>query len=788
MTTAFDPSILQDFLTESGELLEQLEGDLVVLERAPEDPELLNKVFRALHTIKGSASFLSLTNLVEVAHAAESALNAARNRVIRVDAAAMTLLLHAVDLIKTHMAQIAQGQDLTHPPPDLVAALTDLGLGKQTTAAAPSPPSPQNAAPAASPQPAATPSDGSIDLPPERAELLEFLLADLRQTLATVEGQIARLPDANQRPAAAAELAQTAADLARSVDFFEFEPMTRLVRALENAGHAAVALDDDAIRQLAPRAAAIVLLLNRQADALESRRLLSPPVGTLLERVEALCAKQPLPRGATLNPGATAHDALATDAPVSDPPSTALPTSAASPVQPSASATPSAPAPEPPPPSASAGLEPGKPDTKPDTKPDAKPDAKGPKPQAAQADQTIRVEVGRLEVLMNLVGELVLQKNRLAALVRRAGHKAADPDLAENLGAASNSLERVTSDIQLAVMRTRMQPLDKIFGKYPRLIRDLSVKTGKKLELVIEGGDTEVDKSVIEELGDPLVHLLRNAADHGIELPDERLQAGKPEHGTITLRASHEGSHVLVQVIDDGRGLARAKIAKKAVERGLATQAEVDAMPDRDVYRFIFEAGFSTAEQVTDLSGRGVGMDVVRSNIAKIKGTIELDSTPGRGSCISIKIPLTIAIMPAMMVGLGPPEHEEIYAVPLGSIVEIVRPDPAEVSSVRQQPVMRLRDIVLPLVRGASVFNLPAAKDVPAPFAVVLSVDGKRFGLLVSRLIGQQEIVIKRLDEMCDKTQRRGPISGATVRDDGGVSLIVDVAQLMRLAEHHPAA
>jgi len=382
---------------------------------------------------------------------------------------------------------------------------------------------------------------------------------------------------------------------------------------------------------------------------------------------------------------------------------------------------------------------------------------------------------------MNLVGELVLQKNRIAALSRNLAAGADSSrahELTEALVLTAGTLDRVTGDIQTAVMRTRMQPLDKIFGKYPRLIRDLSLKTGKKLELVIEGGDTEVDKSVIEELGDPLVHLLRNSADHGVEMPADRAAAGKPETGTITLRASHEGSHVLVQVRDNGKGLHRDKIARKAIERGLATQAEVDAMSDKEVQRFIFEAGFSTADQVTDLSGRGVGMDVVRSNIQKIKGSIDLDSTPGQGTTVSIKIPLTIAIMPAMMVGVA----DEIYAVPLGNVVEIVKPDPAQISTIHTNPVLRLRDTVLPLVSGARAFGVESDAPVPTPFAVVLAVDEKRFGLLVTRLIGQQEIVIKRLDELCDKTHGAGPVSGATVRDDGGVSLIVDVAQLLRIA------
>lgn len=793
MSTAFDPSILQDFLTESGELLEQLEGDLVQLERTPTDPELVNKVFRALHTIKGSASFLSLTNLVEIAHAAEGALNAARNRIVTIDAAMMTFLLHAVDTIKTQMAQLAAGEELVAPDEHLVASLTELSLGKQSTAAKATAP----AKPEPAPQPAAPqhkePADSAFDLPPNKADLLEFLVADLDETLAKIDQQIAQLAADATRSSAAAALVETGDALVRSVDFFEFEPMSRLARLLSTAGESAAKLERENLDQLLPRVQAVAHLLGQQSKALSNKKLVAWPIDTLVTRVSKLAAGEPLDEG-TLPATPSIDAVLTTDGVTANPALSPSPTPA--PGQSLAPTEAHAPAPgaTPPAPPSTSAAKPA-PKAEPDAKAETKPDSKSEKPAAA--DQTIRVEVGRLEVLMNLVGELVLQKNRITALSRQVAAGTVNQDTTEALTIASGSLDRITGDIQLAVMRTRMQPLEKIFGKYPRLIRDLSMKTGKRLELVIEGGDTEVDKSVIEELGDPLVHLLRNAADHGIEMPDARRAAGKSETGTITLRASHEGSHVLVQVKDDGKGLLREKIGAKAIERGLITEANLATLSDREVFRFIFEAGFSTAEKVTDLSGRGVGMDVVRSNIEKIKGTIELESDAGKGTTVSIKIPLTIAIMPAMMVGLGGTldanrntKGGEIYAIPLGNVVEIVKPEPSEIVSIRQHPVMRLRDSILPLVRGPEVFGLSNTDGsaITTPFAVVLAVGEKRFGLLVSRLIGQQEIVIKRLDELCDKkTAAGGPVSGATVRDDGGVSLIVDVTRLLKIAEANAA-
>ncbi|MEM6757312.1 MAG: chemotaxis protein CheA, partial [Planctomycetota bacterium] len=305
---------------------------------------------------------------------------------------------------------------------------------------------------------------------------------------------------------------------------------------------------------------------------------------------------------------------------------------------------------------------------------------------------------------------------------------------------------------------------------YPRVIRDIARATDKKIDLVIEGKDTEVDKSVLEQLADPLVHLLRNAADHGVEAPADRVAAGKPETGTITLKAEHQGSHVRVAITDNGKGLDREVIGGKAVERGLTTPEHLAQLPDNDVFRFIFEAGFSTAQQVSDLSGRGVGMDVVKTNIAKVNGTVNISSAKGQGTTMEILIPLTVAIMPAMVVRVG----RSRYAIPLQSIVEIVKPE--QVHNVGGQPVMRLRDKVMPLLDLSACLDEPADPE-SGRFAVIVGVGGQTAGMLVDALIGQQEIVIKPLD---DGYAKGGPYSGATIQEDGGVSLILDVIKLMR--------
>lgn len=765
----FDQEIMQDFLTESGELLDQLEGDLVTLEQTPTDPELLNQVFRALHTIKGSASFLALTNLVAIAHAAESALNAARNGLVVVDKTMMDILLEAVDLLKKQFEELGEGQtDLTAPEPALVDKLSQIGLGVQPADAVAKVqsgqmetdiPAQNDAAPAniVSSKDAAAEFPGaeirSLNLPENKADLLEFLVADLDESIQKVQQQIDALSIKATRATAAEELAEISDAIEKSVDFFEFESMSRLARTLIQIADHVCELDTHLLDQLLPRARGIAALLRDQARGLRWQLFVSWPLDSFVGAIESIISgklpgeDQILPRDAS--PAQTLDRAgvraQASNAPPPTPEST---------------------------PAAGAAA---------DSSSDAaqkNSSTVAAKRNGPAIEQTIRVEVSRLESLMNLVGELVLQKNRIAAIGRHVEACAGiDQDLREAVMLSTGTLDRVTSDIQVAVMKTRMQPLDKIFGKYPRLIRDLAQKTNKKINLVIEGGDTEVDKSVIEELGDPLVHLLRNSADHGLEGPEERLASGKNQTGTIKLVASHEGSHVQVQIIDDGRGILRNKIAAKAVENGLATKGEISTMSDREVFRFILTAGFSTAEKVSDLSGRGVGMDVVRTNIEKLKGTVDVDSQPGKNTIITIKIPLTIAIMPAMMVGVA----DEIYAIPLTNILEIVKPDSEQMSTIRGQLVMRLRNTVLPLVNSLDVFDVPQPDRVDAPFVVVLELNEKRVGLMVSKLIGQQEIVVKPLDQMCD---RKGPISGATVRDDGGVSLIVDIAELIRSAEN----
>ena len=554
---SFDPEILQDFLTESGELLEQVESELVELESRPNDLDLLNQVFRALHTIKGSASFLAFTELVEIAHAAESALNAARNREITVTSTIMDQLLQAVDTIRTQFGEIMSGGACeSAADAALVDALSRIGEG-------------------------AAPDDGTsetddrqqedasaLDLPESKLDLIDPLTADVEESIRSIRDQVDHLRDPATRAETLGHIREQHGDLSRTIEFFEIPESLSLVTDLGTALDAAGSIDDGGATQLVPRIVALCELIERQNHAMRERRLLTWDTSTLMERVARILDGD-LPEDGALDEDAGAEHALRFDGVITDDDAPAQ----------TPAETPDA-----------------------GNTPDA---ASTETPRAAtqgvgQIEQSIRVDVDRLEELMNLVGELVLQKNRVLGLSEEFDRGTAVTNAAtlqEQFETTAGVLDRITGDIQMAVMRTRMQPLNKLLGKYPRLIRDLASKTDKEIELVIEGGETEVDKTVIEELGDPLVHLLRNSADHGIEPPHEREAAGKSRKGTITIRAGHAGSHVSVRVIDDGRGLDRETIGAKAVEKGVINEDQLEHMTDEEVHRLILAAGFSTADR-----------------------------------------------------------------------------------------------------------------------------------------------------------------------------------------------
>ncbi|MFZ4619105.1 MAG: chemotaxis protein CheA [Bacteroidota bacterium] len=397
--------------------------------------------------------------------------------------------------------------------------------------------------------------------------------------------------------------------------------------------------------------------------------------------------------------------------------------------------------------------------------------------QSKLADSTIRVDVARLDELMNLVGELVLGRNRLSQINFKMNESLEGNPLVKDLADTSSQVDLITTELQMAVMKTRMVQIAKVFNKLPRLVRDLSRELGKEIELEMYGEETELDKSIIEEINDPLVHILRNAADHGVETPDERVKKGKAPKGKIVVKADHEGNHIAISIMDDGKGIDPDKIKAKALEKGVITQAQADEMTKREILNLIFAPGFSTAEKVSAVSGRGVGMDVVKTNITKLKGIVDIESETGQGSTIVIKLPLTLAIIQGLLVT----SHGEVFAVPLNSVLEVVRVRKEDIKTVHGYEVISLRDTVMPLARLGQIFSVDhRAQNSEWLYIVVVGLAEERLGIIVDSLLGQREVVIKSLGDYLGTIEG---IAGSTIMGDGKVIMILDVGQFMNMAK-----
>ena len=677
---SFDPNddILQDFLVEAGELLEHLNEQLVELEQRPQDANLLNAVFRSFHTVKGGASFLSLTHLVEVCHRAEDVFNVLRNGERVIDAGLMDAILRVVDVVNSMFAEIHSGKE---PSPSDPALLEEL-LGY--TAPAGAAPVAAVAAPAAASS-AATSSDDVTD-------------AEFEQMLAA-----ANAAKATPAPAAAVKPAPKVGGDEMSDDDFE-----ALLDQLHGGGSPKPAP--------APTPAAPANTATGGSDGISDDEF-----EDLLDQIQGKAKTEP-------------------SKPV-----------AATPAAPAAIAKP-APAPIP----AAASAAPGA----------------GAAPPAAAAETTVRVDTKRLDDIMNLVGELVLVRNRLGTLKASMG----EGDVAK----AVANLDVVTADLQMAVMKTRMQPIKKVFGRFPRVVRDLARALNKEVNLEMQGEETDLDKNLVEALADPLVHLVRNAVDHGIESPEERVAAGKSRVGTVILAAEQEGDHILLSIEDDGKGMDPEVLRRKAVEKGIMDEESAARLNENECYNLIFHAGFSTKTEISDVSGRGVGMDVVKTRIAQLNGSVEIDSKKGRGSRLSIRVPLTLAIMPTLMVVLG----NQPFALPLASVSEIFDLDQGRTNVVDGQLTVMVRNKALPLfyLRKWLVRDRHTASEAKAGGHVVMvQVANQKVGFVVDQLIGQEEVVIKPLGAML---QGMPGFAGATITGNGRIALILDVPSLMKKYAH----
>ncbi len=581
-----DQELIDGFLTETTELLDKLDDDLVTLEKSPSDMELLNGIFRSIHTVKGASSFLGFDLLVKVTHKTEDVLNRLRKGELVVNPEIMDVILEAVDLVKVLVGDIKAGEIVEREIDGTVTKLLPLlseGAGEATVLAAPQ----------------------------------QVVLA---------------AASAEEPPAEAGEASSCS--------------------------------------------------------------------------VQPTKEKAPSPR-----------------------------------------------------PAAPPAVAPGK-------------ELKA-KPEDLTDSSTVRIDVKRIDDLMNQVGELVLERNRMLQLDSDLRSGADMNRFAEEFGKLAKRLNFVTSEVQMQVLKIRMIPVEKVFKKFPRIVRNLARELGKEVELHLFGEETELDRSVVDEIGDPLTHLIRNAMDHGVEMPEERAAAGKSRCGTIVLSAAHEGNQIVISIKDDGKGIDPDKVAAKAVDKGLVTQAQLANMGTREILDLIFLPGFSTKEVTTDLSGRGVGMDVVRTNIKKLNGIIEIRTELGHGSEFVLRLPLTLAIIQSLLVDV----EGEIYSIPLAAVFETLRVEMKEFHTVGGQEVLKLRDSVLPLVRLERVFsvNHTYANDVSC-YVVVVGVAEKRVGVIVSRLLGQQEVAIKSLGKYLANVPG---IAGSTILGDGRVALIVDPVGLV---------
>ncbi|WP_131141999.1 chemotaxis histidine kinase/response regulator CheAY2 [Helicobacter pylori] len=646
--------IMEDFLIEAFEMNEQLDQDLVELEHNPEDLDLLNRIFRVAHTIKGSSSFLNLNILTHLTHNMEDVLNRARKGEIKITPDIMDVVLRSIDLMKTLLVTIRDtGSDTNNGKENEIEevvkklqAITSQNLegAKETS--------------------------GTKEAP-EKENKKENKEENQTETKApttenpTSDNPLADEPDLDYSNMSAEEVE-----------------------------------------------AEIERLLNKRQEADKERRAQK---------------KQEAKQEVT---------------PTKETPKTE---------------TPKAP--------------------KTETKAKAKADTEENKAPSIGVEQTVRVDVRRLDHLMNLIGELVLGKNRLIRIYSDVEERYDGEKFLEELNQVVSSISAVTTDLQLAVMKTRMQPVGKVFNKFPRMVRDLSRELGKSIELIIEGEETELDKSIVEEIGDPLIHIIRNSCDHGIEPLEERRRLNKPETGKVQLSAYNEGNHIVIKISDDGKGLDPVMLKEKAIEKGVISERDAEGMSDREAFNLIFKPGFSTTKVVSNVSGRGVGMDVVKTNIEKLNGIIEIDSEVGVGTTQKLKIPLTLAIIQALLVGV----QEEYYAIPLSSVLETVRISQDEIYTVDGKSVLRLRDEVLSLVRLSDIFKVDAILESNSDvYVVIIGLADQKIGVIVDYLIGQEEVVIKSLGYYLKNT--RG-IAGATVRGDGKITLIVDVGAMMDMAK-----
>ncbi len=697
------------FLDESHEHLQSLNDGLLGLEDNAEDLSVLNEIFRNAHTLKGMSATMGYNKIAELTHEMEDVLDMLRKEQLKVSEDIIDTLFKCVDSLEQMINNVGNGdpEDLIDVS-DLVAKLSSISKPGSAPAPAAAPAAPAAPAPAAASAPAA--AIPGIELSEtERNVISEAQKGGMHGILLKVT-----LSESCLLKSARSYMVMNALD-----------ELGEVIKSIPPA--------EDLEQEKFERSFDVVLVTASEEKAV------SDAVMSISEVEKAETSIIDLNAAAAPPPAA---------APAAAPPPAAKPAAPAAP-PPQAAATAPKPA--------------AAPAAKPAAKPAAAPAANAQK--KSHGSQSVRVDIEKLDVLMNLMGELVINKVRLEQI----GQTHRLSELTETL----EQMDRVTTDLQNIVMKVRMVPVSQVFNRFPRMVRDVTKELNKEINLTIEGEETELDRTVIDEIGDPIMHLLRNSLDHGVEMPDDREAKGKPRVGEVGLIARHEGNNVVIMVTDDGKGIDADVIRRKAVEKGLYTQEEVNKMEDQDAVRIIFLPGFSTAEKISDISGRGVGMDVVRSKIESLSGHVDVETKVNEGSVFKIKLPLTLAIIQAMLVQV----QEEMYAIPLGSIDSTINIQPTDIKTVQNKEVIVLRGEIIPIIRMEQTLFVPHVKDSEEIFVVVVHAGEAKAGIVVDKLIGQQEIVIKTLGNLFMGLKM---FSGATVLGDGRVALILDVATMLQ--------
>lgn len=743
MSFDLDEDILQDFLIEAGEILELLSEQLVELERSPDDSELLNAIFRGFHTVKGGAGFLSLTELVDACHGAENVFDLLRTGKRSVTSELMDVILEALDCINVMFEQVKEHQPLDRAEQRLLDALHYYSQPATADELAPIS-TPVEAPPVdiieeVTSEPVITSNNDNVTA----GDSVDDMTQDEFDRL------LDELHGAGQSPSKATTPEPTAQNNVEAQLNFDSGDITddefeRLLDELHGSGKGPGNSDTPSAGVATPSSSTASPVTPSSSTVPEDTGaggsddlMTDDEFERLLDELHGAGKSPSLEEQATAAQS-TANDLTEIEVPVPTAQSTVIVT---------------------PPPASAVHQPPAERSGKPAAvKEKSKP----------QADATVRVDTSTLDTIMNMVGELVLVRNRLVSL----GLNTND----EEMSKAVSNLDVVTADLQGAVMKTRMQPIKKVFGRFPRVVRDLARSLKKDIVLEMRGEETDLDKNLVEALADPLVHLVRNSVDHGIEMPDVRERVGKPRTGTVLLSASQEGDHILLTIEDDGGGMDAEKLRSIAVERGVMDADAASRITDNEAYNLIFAPGFSTKKEISDISGRGVGMDVVKTGINQLNGSIHIDSVLGKGTRIDIKVPLTLAILPTLMVGVG----EQPFALPLASVNEIFHLDLNKTNTVDGQLTIIVRDKAIPLFYlqdWLSNMTVGTNKDRGHGHVVIVQIGHQRIGFVVDTLIGQEEVVIKPLDSLLQGTPG---MAGATITSDGHIALILDVPSLLK--------